>query len=142
MGTIKCVNCDTELLAIDGSPCPKCGTIADKAKITEQFQTIRKVTAKAEYTAQTKRIVLNTLDYYKKHPKDMLWLIIGTVMISIMTVGLSLILDKYISNLWGIWLPNIIGCILAVVWSWIFRPKFPIGDEWDTWQETNKKSPI
>lgn len=109
MSKIQCLKCGADLPALDGSPCPKCGTIADKGRVTDEFQTLRKVTAKAEYIAQTKRRVGALLKFYRENPKILCWHIFLVIIINFATVFLGC----HIANSWTTLLPSIVASALA-----------------------------
>jgi hypothetical protein len=141
MGNAKCTNCGADLPAIDGSPCPKCGRIADEGRITNSFQTVRKVTAKAGYKAATKRHILGMVSLYRSYPNFKRFNIIVAIIIGVILTGMSLLINTVFPNLSGIFVnfaTNILGVFLGIFVVLKFTPKILVGAEWYDWVKMTK----
>ena len=123
MSKIQCLNCGADLPALDGSPCPKCGAIADKGRVTDKFQTLRKGKAKAEYVGQTKRRVGKLEEFYREHPKFALLHIALVILIGIMTTSVAILLSRYMSSLSSSVLSGLINIGLSILVVCFVRPR-------------------
>jgi hypothetical protein len=129
------------LPAIDGSPCPKCGRIANKGRITNGFQAVRKVTAKAEYKAAAERHILGMVSLYKSYPKFKRFNIIVAIIIGVILTGTSLLINIVFPNLSGIFVniaTNILGVFLGIFVVLKFTPKILVGAQWNDWVKMTK----
>jgi len=141
MGNVKCTNCGADLPAIDGSPCPKCGRIANEGRITESFQAVRKVTAKAEYKADAKRDILGMVSLYKSYPKFKWFTIKVALITGVVLTGVSLLIAMIWPNLGGVFASiatNILGVFVGIFVVLKFTPKILVGAEWHNWVERTK----
>jgi hypothetical protein len=112
------------------------GTI--KRKVTAEFGTSRNVTARAEYSAQTKRGLRELVALYKSHPRLFWYHALIAFVIGLVMTGLSFILNTHISDFLIIILPNILGIFLSIALAWICQPKLVVGPEWYEWQKSAK----